>query len=631
MSQLPLHTFLPGDLDPGRTAPLVHKWFARRRPEAIRKVLDGLDGLDGLGEERNLRIMDPFAGSGMILLECLTRGYDVFGADINPVAWLIARQTLDPPNVERCRWAFQTIDDAVGPQIRSLFRTITPANAPADTVTAFYVRIVRTIDGRYLELHHNYLIARNRKKNWAVYYCPACGTIFESSCLDCITCSECHSKFDWREGSVFKGRIKVGADSVSLAELYGQETIGPQFKLIGVESYSSETGRQYHKPSRLDYMNIESARSQCMDHEIAKEICSIPIPTDRRDPRPISHGFLTYGQLFAPRQLLSLALIADAVKVLEDEELRYAMALALSDTAGSNNMMCRYAADWLKLTPAFGLHGFDVVTRPVEGNVWGAALGRGSFNNCVAKATRAYATIRSTLNEVEASRKTPITREVRCVPAQALSELNWKPMDAVVTDPPYFDNLDYGELGDFYFQWLKISLDSAPPFDQQYSLNASDLARIAALKKDPLLFSDELSQILRQAAEHLEPLGVLAFSYHHAKSKAWKCLARALRNASIAPYKLRFVRSELDNGFHSSSGNIKIDSIFYCRKVAGLEDVDSDAILGDALSNLSELSGLKSIDLVSAGYAIAAALVASNPSGDFADLLTRVKRVAGWE
>ena len=90
-------------------------------------------------------------------------------------------------------------------------------------------------------------------------------------------------------------------------------------------------------------MNIESARSQCMDHEIAKEICGIPIPTDRRDPRPISHGFMTYGQLFAPRQLLSLALIADAVKVLEDEELRYAMALALSDTAGSNNMMCRYA------------------------------------------------------------------------------------------------------------------------------------------------------------------------------------------------------------------------------------------------------------------------------------------------
>ena len=263
MSPLPLNSLLRGDLNPGRTAPLMHKWFARRRPEAIRKVLDGLDGL---GEERNLRIMDPFAGSGMILLECLTRGYDVFGADINPVAWLIARQTIDPPNVDRCRWAFQKIDDAVGHLIRSLFRTTTPANAPADVVTAFYVRLVRTIDGRDLELHHNYLIARNRKKNWAVYYCPSCAAIFKGSCLDFITCSECHSNFDWRKGSVFKGRIKVGADSVSLCRaVRPRRSLGPQFKLIGVESYSSETGRQFHKPSRLDYMNMESARSQCME------------------------------------------------------------------------------------------------------------------------------------------------------------------------------------------------------------------------------------------------------------------------------------------------------------------------------------------------------------------------------
>ena len=59
---------------------------------------------------------------------------------------------------------------------------------------------------------------------------PSLWNIFEGSCLDFINCSECHSKFGRREGSVFKGRIKVGADSVSLAELYGQEAIGPQFK-----------------------------------------------------------------------------------------------------------------------------------------------------------------------------------------------------------------------------------------------------------------------------------------------------------------------------------------------------------------------------------------------------------------
>ena len=91
-----------------------------------------------------------------------------------------------------------------------------------------------------------------------------------------------------------------------------------------------------------------------MDNDIAKELSLTSIPTNRRDARPISHGFTYYGQLYTPRQLLSLALIAGAIKDLDEPELKYAMALALSDAAGNNNRMCRYAVDWLKLTPAFG-------------------------------------------------------------------------------------------------------------------------------------------------------------------------------------------------------------------------------------------------------------------------------------
>ena len=628
MNQLTFRTLPKSGLDPGRTAPLVHKWFARRRPDAIRTVLDGLDDLEN---GRDLRVMDPFVGSGMILLECLSRGHDVFGADINPVAWLIAQQTLNPPESAQVEHALQAIDKEVGSQIREFFRTSTPSNTPADMVTAFYVRVVSTPDGHELELHHNYLIARNRKRNWAVYYCPACGAVFLGSCIDVVTCSECQTEFEWRKGTVSRGKAKVGADEVSLAELYSREEESPQFRLIGVESYSSEAGRQYHRPSAQDYMNIEEAQLRGLRHPVVNRLSAIPIPADRRDPRPISHGFTTYGDLFTPRQLLSLALIADVIKDLEDKGQQLAMALALSDAAGSNNLMCRYAADWLKLTPAFGLHGFDVVTRPVEGNVWGAPRGRGSFSNCVAKAKRAYTTIKSTIDEMEAKRELCISRDVRCVPSQTLSGVGWDTMDAIITDPPYFDNLDYGELGDFYYQWLKVSLNNESPFDREYSMDASDLARIASVEKDPALFGKALGQVLVQAAGYLRPEGIIAFSYHHAKAQAWECLVDALRTAAIGPYKLRFVKSELDNGFHSSRGNIKTDSIFYCRKRGELGEVSSDEMLRDAWRNLSELEGLKPIDLDSACYAISAALAALNPSDDFADLLTRVKRFAGQD
>ena len=411
-----------------------------------------------------------------------------------------------------------------------------------------------------------------------------------------------------------------------------QSEVGdPQFKLIGIESYSSETGRLFHRPSAHDILNVNSARKQSLHDPLVAELSGTRIPCDRRDPRPISHGFTHYGQLFTPRQLLSLSLIASTIREIKDPEIKYTMALALSDTAGNNNRMCRYAADWLKLTPAFGLHGFHVVTRPVEGNVWGADRGRGSFRNCVKKAMRAYITIRSAINEVELARKKRSIREIKCLPAQDISELRWDSMDAIVTDPPYFDNLDYGELSDFYYQWLRIALENEPPFNRDHSLNDSDIGLIASTRQDAEKFTDELSQIFEQAVANLKPNGVVAFSYHHAKTRAWECLAYALRQADVAPYRVKFVLSELDNGFHSANGNIKIDAIFYCRRRNLLKDVLHERMIADAMGSLSTIERVKSVDLASAHYALATALMALIPSGDFIELLSYVRQEAKWE
>ena len=614
-------------LSAGRYAPLIHKWFARRRPEAIRRVLDGLMGP---GNVDRLRIMDPFAGSGMILLECLLDGHDVFGLDVNPVAWLIAHQTLSPPSNDQILTAFQEIDDAVGAPIRELFKTEAPLDLPAEFVTGFYVRVVETPQVGHLELHHSYLIAREKTKNQAVYYCPNCSSIFYGECTDTVQCNECNWSFRWQEGTVSRGKVRIGNSELRLSELYQEETTTPDFKLIAVESFSERCGRQFHGPCALDYEAIELAKAQCLEQATASRISSIPIPTERRDLRPISHGFTHYGELFAPRQLLSLAMIADAIRELQDPKIKSTMALALSDAAGSNNRMCRYAADWLKLTPAFGLHGFDVVTRPVEGNVWGASRGRGSFRNCMRKARRAYDKIRASIEEIATESDSLPARDVRCLPSQALSEVDWEPMDVIVTDPPYFDNLDYGELSDFYFQWLRVALDNEPPFDREHSLNESDLSKVASSHHDAYKFGDQLGGILAQAVANLKPDGVIAFSYHHAKSQAWKYLASALKQSAIAPFNVMFVRSELDNGFHSSIGNIKTDAIFYCHKQRTTDMRATDNLVERALVSLSEIERLKPIDIASANYALATALAALDPNRSFEDSLAHVKQLAEW-
>lgn len=108
-------------------------------------------------------------------------------------------------------------------------------------------------------------------------------------------------------------------------------------------------------------------------------------------------------------------------------------------------------------------------------------------------------------------------------------------------------------------------------------------------------------------------------------------VAEALRVASIVPYRLRFVRSELENGFHSSTGNIKTDAIFYCRRRMELENVNAEQVLEDALDSLSALDELRRIDVVSANYAMTTALAALRPRDDFGDLLEFVRRFCGHD
>lgn len=590
--------------DPGTLAPLLHKWFARRRPEAINTILDELELLVG---RKHLRLYDPFMGSGMLLLEAALRGHSVYGVDVNPVAWLIARQSLNPISYEKLLAAFDSVRLQVADKVSSLYRTVNQEGEEADTVTAFYVRLVSDNSGHDLELHHTYLLARKRDANWAVYYCPVCHSVFESTCDHQVTCSLCGAEVAWSEGSVSRAHAhcSICGESYELRQLYQHDGDSPRFKMIAVESFSTVHGRQFHIPGELDQENTAVASRLCSSNPLAVVIRSVQIPSDRRDARPTSHGFKFYGELFTPRQLVCLSLIAEAIGEVKGMEERFALSLALSDAAGSNNLMCRYATDWLKLTPAFGLHGFHVVTRPVEGNVWGAGRGRGSFTNCVRKAARAYSAIGTVFRGTSS---VDHAREVACTSAQVNSESVPNNVDAILTDPPYFDNLDYAQLADFYYQWLRLVLSELPHFSPSHCFNEDDLSAVATRPDGGAEFGDELAACFRASLKRLSAGGIIAFTYHHSRPAAWLALRSALSACELATFRLGFVRSELDNGFHSADGNIKVDAIFYCRQRHPVKSADADSMANEAVHELESLPDLKAADLGSAKMAIATAL-----------------------
>jgi putative DNA methylase len=551
-----------------KSAPLIHKWFARRRPEPVRLALDLLLSASGSGTVTT--ILDPFAGAGSLGLEVRRRGLSYIGVEINPVAALIASYTTGASQADNMESWLEEFEATSAESIKTEYSS----GRNGQIITAFHSRVLHCKCSAEIELHHSWLLARHKQANWAVYLCPTCGEVFRSTVRVKPTCPSCEKRFDYRKGTINQSIVKCRKckQATHILDLTDVKA-NPRHKLVAIEVYE-DGERRYRNPTSSDVERVEGTN---LPPGFEEDLLSRFIPVEERfDPRPVSHGFRTYGELFTKRQIRSLGIIAGAIRSTENEELRGALALALSDAAGSNNLLCRYAADWRKLTPAFGIHGYHPVSRPVEGNVWGADLGRGSFRNCVAKAARAYRDLNTAFSPKSDARI--ICGDSANLPLPDAS------VDAIFTDPPYFDFLDYADLADFYYQWLRLCLPDNPWFVEDSARLPGDISRMRGTNHDEA-FGSGLAKIFLECLRVLKPGGAVAFSFHHSSSNGWWQLLCALKTSGLVVQKVLLVKSELDNGFHSSPGNIKTDAIFLCfQEGFGPESVMEIGTAGDDLN-----------------------------------------------
>ncbi len=137
-------------------------------------------------------------------------------------------------------------------------------------------------------------------------------------------------------------------------------------------------------------------------------------------------------------------------------------------------------------------------------------------------------------------------------------------VDAVVTDPPYFDFVHYSELSDFFFAWL------SPALRNRYSWMAredsSDPGEVQ--HKDPLVFARQLASVFTEACRVLKDDGVLAFSFHHSRAEGWAAIYEAVSKAGLAVVAAHPVHAELRTSSPKSSAKdpISLDAILVCRK-----------------------------------------------------------------
>lgn len=146
--------------------------------------------------------------------------------------------------------------------------------------------------------------------------------------------------------------------------------------------------------------------------------------------------------------------------------------------------------------------------------------------------------------------------------------------DAILTDPPYYDNVPYGALSDFFYVWLKRSIgDCFPDLFMTPVVPKSDEAimeptRHASLDDAKAFFEESLSSSFREMYRILRPGGVAVIVYAHKTTEGWETMLNGLVAASLVVTASWPVHTEMKARLRATASASLASSIYMvCRKI----------------------------------------------------------------
>lgn len=594
----------------------VHKWFARRPGTLFRGLL--LAEFGGLPVAKSfyspndfagLHIADPFMGGGTPLLEANRLGCDVTGFDINPMAYWVVKQ-----EIEHLKLA--DYDDEAS---RLMLQLRTDIGGLYDTtcehcgmeVPAKYFLWVKVVEcwkcGSQIDLFPGYLLAKDVRHPKCVYVCSHCGRLNERSrSEDPGNCSHCGK-------TVLHNRVAARGKAVcrSCGEhiKYPQIEKGPpKHRLFAIEYHCkscrpSRKGRLFKSPDEKDLSRVRRAEARAK-RTIWRFIPDDDIPEGDETNRLHRWGYNHYRDMFNARQLLGLELSCRLIAKVSSERVRNALATNLSDLLRYQNMLCRYDPMALKSLDVFSIHGFPVGLVQCESNLLGikkpsgAAIGSGGWVSVVGKFRKAKEYCDAPFEiEYQGNRKriVPIPGEwigdrpngdemqplrqvdIRCADA-ATQDLPKNSLDAVFTDPPYFGNVQYAELMDFCYVWLRRLIDGTEEaFNKPSTRVQEELTGNATRGRGLGSFAHGLSNVFQKMSIALKPGRPLAFTFHHNKLAAYAPVAVAVLDADLICTAALPCPAEMHGSIHINGTKSSIvDTVFVCRATAPTDPYGDD-------------------------------------------------------
>ena len=584
---------------------------------------------------------DPFAGGGALPLEAQRLGLESYASDLNPVAVTINKAMIEiPPKFAGRAPVGPEIDANKGSKkraTRDAFEDWSGAKGLAEDVCRYgawmreesqkrighlYPQIEVTAEmvterpdlaqyqGQKLTVIA-WLWARTVKSpNPAFSHAevPLASTFILSSKVGKESYVE-----PVVDGDSYRFTVKVGTPPASAKDGTKAAGRGANFSCLLSQTpisgdYIKEEGKAGRMGARLMAIVAEGQRGRVYiaptrEHEVASVEANPQwkpvgdIPTRMTGGNCTPYGMTTWGDLYTPRQLIVLTTLCDLVqeaidRLREDAKVAgmaddglgleqggsgataYAqavgvyLAFAISRTADRGSTICSWDSSpkMEALRNTFGRQAIPMTWDFAEGNPFSDSSGNWTFNiEWGVKAVQLFPAMQfGKVSQQDAQTQTISQNKL------------------ISTDPPYYDNIGYADLSDFFYVWLRRSLRPilpslyatlAVPKSEELVANSH---RHGSKEKAENFFLEGMTDAMHNLAELAHPAFpvTIYYAFKQAETKAesgtsstgWETFLAAVLKAGFALTGTWPMRTELSNRMISSGTNALASSIvLVCR------------------------------------------------------------------
>jgi adenine-specific DNA methylase len=314
------------------------------------------------------------------------------------------------------------------------------------------------------------------------------------------------------------------------------------------------------------------------------------------------YGMTHWRDLFAPRQLLGHVVAVQVFRELlvVEEQVRGSLsqakraafgylALSLDKLRDYNSRMTRWHSKRAVIVNTFDTHNFAFKWSYAEMAPLIAGLGYDwavqQTAKCIAELVdlaRPDIDVKQALKNgeqhdlISGNGYVPPPITVTCKSADALDHVADESIDVVVMDPPYYDNVMYAELSDFFYVWLKRTAGHV--FPELFTRTLTDKDREAVAnpakfegKKGARVhaardYQERMAAIFAECRRVLKPDGVMTLMFTHKATGAWDALTKGLMEAGFAISASWPINTEAEGSLHIKDKSAANSTIFLvCR------------------------------------------------------------------